>query len=68
MRLHVEQAELEYREQPAGPRPDDEHVGFDGFSHVRFSQDRVSHASSASRVDAPVFQGKAADRDFLRGV
>src|SRR6185369_1381156 len=57
MRLHVEEAELEYREQAAGPRPNDEHVGLDRFNH----------ASSASRVDAPVLQGKAADRDYLRG-
>src|SRR4029077_3424143 len=67
MRLHVEEAELEYREQAAGPRPDDEHVGLDRFSQIRVSQVRVSHASSASRVDAPVLQGKAADRDCLRG-
>src|SRR6266705_6608958 len=54
MRLHVEQAKLEYREQPAGPRPDDEHVGLDGFSQVRVRHIRFSHASSASRVDVPV--------------
>ncbi len=33
MRLHVEQAELEHREQPAGARADDEDVGLDRFSH-----------------------------------
>src|SRR5262245_5665608 len=57
MRLHVEEAELEHREQPAGPRPDDEHVGLDQFSHT----------SSASRINAPILQGKAADRNYLRG-
>src|SRR5262245_65333707 len=61
MRLHVEEAELEHREQPAGPRPDDEHVSLDGLSQVG-----VSHKSSASQVNSPVFLGKAAG--FLRGV
>src|SRR5207248_1129800 len=47
MRLHVEQAKLEYREQAAGPRPDDEHVGLDRFNHA-----------SASRVDVPICREK----------
>src|SRR5262249_59609210 len=62
VRLHVEEAELEHREQADGSRPDDEHVGLD-----RFSQDRLRHASSASRVNAPILQGKAADRNYLWG-
>jgi hypothetical protein len=33
VRLHVEQAELEHREQPAGARSDDQHVGLDGLVH-----------------------------------
>src|SRR6516225_11441896 len=33
MRLHVEQAELEYGEQPARSRANDENVGLDGFRH-----------------------------------
>src|SRR5262245_55363619 len=50
VRLHVEEAKLEHCEQAARPRSDDEHVGLD----------RLHHASSASRINAPVFQGKAA--------
>ena len=34
MRLHVEQAELEHGEQPAGPGADDQHVGLDGIAHI----------------------------------
>ena len=33
MRLHVEQAELEHREQADRARADDEHVGLDGITH-----------------------------------
>ncbi len=33
VRLHVEQAELEYRKQSARSRANDEHVGLDGFCH-----------------------------------
>jgi hypothetical protein len=34
MGFHVEQAELEHGEQPAGTCADDEHVGLDGFGHL----------------------------------
>ena len=34
VRLHIEQAQLEHREQPARPGPDDKHVGLDRFAHV----------------------------------
>ena len=33
VRLDVEQAELEHREQADGPRADDQHVGLDGLTH-----------------------------------
>ena len=33
VRLHIEQAELKYCEQPAGPPTNDEDVGLDNFSH-----------------------------------
>ena len=46
MRLHVEQAELEHREQAARARADDEHVGLDRFSHWG----SVQHTSTASCV------------------
>src|SRR5262245_12884038 len=34
VRLHVEQAKLEYREQPAWSGTDDQHVGLDRFAHA----------------------------------
>ena len=62
MRLHVEQAELEHREQPARSRADDQHVGLDRFGHVDRSGQACSgwtsrralrHASSARTI--PLF-------------
>ena len=37
VRLHVEQAELEHREQADRARADDEHVGLDRFTHEKRS-------------------------------
>jgi hypothetical protein len=36
MAFHIEQAELEYREQADRPRTDNDNVSFDNFSHVVF--------------------------------
>ncbi len=34
VRLHIEQPKLEDREQTARPGADNEHVGFNGFTHA----------------------------------
>jgi hypothetical protein len=34
VRFHIEQAELEYREQTAGPRTDDQYVSLDDLAHT----------------------------------
>ena len=48
VRLHIEQAQLEHREQPARPGPDDKHVGLDRFAHVNLLDVIVpSHRAAA---------------------
>src|SRR5262249_13478421 len=41
MRLHIEQAQFEHGKEPAGPGPDDEHVGLNRFGHTSSASSHV---------------------------
>src|SRR5262249_52238747 len=49
MRLDVEQAKFEHREQPNRARANDQYVGLDGIAHVRLSSERKSPRKEGSR-------------------
>src|SRR5262245_7933592 len=69
VRLHIEQAQFEHGEEPAGPGSDDEHVGLDRFGHTSSASphapprrwDGFASASAKSLAGAPE-PGKVPDR------